>query len=64
VTWLGTDALRSRAPDGSSAGGSSERIGSTRARHQPLVAGSTVTGVVYGVIGTAIAQGLLAGLGF
>ena len=47
-----------------SARGSSERIGGTRARHLLLVAGSTVTGVVYGVIGTAIAQGLLAGLGF
>lgn len=44
--------------------GSSERIGGTRARRLLLVAGSTVTGVVYGVIGTAIAQGLLAGLGF
>lgn len=47
-----------------SARGSSERIGGTRARHLLVVAGSTVTGVVYGVIGTAIAQGLLAGLGF
>lgn len=47
-----------------SARGSSERIGGTRARRLLLVAGSTVTGVVYGVIGTAIAQGLLAGLGF
>ncbi|MUT27335.1 MULTISPECIES: AI-2E family transporter [Mesorhizobium] len=44
--------------------GSSERIGGTRARHLLAVAGSTVTGVVYGVIGTAIAQGALAGLGF
>ena len=44
--------------------GSSERIGGTRARHLLAVVGSTVTGVVYGVIGTAIAQGLLAGLGF
>ncbi|RLP23512.1 AI-2E family transporter [Mesorhizobium sp. YM1C-6-2] len=44
--------------------GSSERIGGTRARHLLSVVGSTVTGVVYGVIGTAIAQGLLAGLGF
>ena len=44
--------------------GSSERIGGTRARHLLSVAGLTVTGVVYGVIGTAIAQGLLAGLGF
>jgi predicted PurR-regulated permease PerM len=43
---------------------SSERIGGTRARHLLPVVGSTVTGVVYGVIGTAIAQGLLAGLGF
>ena len=44
--------------------GSSERIGGPRARHLLSVVGSTVTGVVYGVIGTAIAQGLLAGLGF
>jgi predicted PurR-regulated permease PerM len=28
------------------------------------VAGNTVRGVVYGIIGTAVAQGILAGLGF
>jgi predicted PurR-regulated permease PerM len=44
--------------------GSSERIAGTRARHLLAVAGSTVTGVVYGLLGTALAQGLLAGIGF
>jgi predicted PurR-regulated permease PerM len=44
--------------------GSSEQIAGTRARHLLSVAGSTVTGVVYGLIGTALAQGMLAGIGF
>ncbi len=43
---------------------SSERIAGTRARHLLSVIGLTVTGVVYGLIGTALAQGLLAGIGF
>lgn len=40
------------------------RIAGERGRNLIKVAGSTVRGVVYGIIGTAVAQGLLAGLGF
>lgn len=43
---------------------SSARIAGNRARHLLSVVGLTVTGVVYGLIGTALAQGLLAGIGF
>jgi predicted PurR-regulated permease PerM len=35
-----------------------------RARQFLDVAGGTITGVVYGILGTALAQGILAGLGF
>ncbi len=34
------------------------------ARHFLEVAGGTITGVVYGILGTALAQGILAGIGF
>jgi predicted PurR-regulated permease PerM len=34
------------------------------ARHFLEVAGGTIKGVVYGILGTALAQGILAGLGF
>jgi predicted PurR-regulated permease PerM len=40
------------------------RIGGTRGRHLLNVAGSTVTSVVYGILGTALAQGVVAGIGF
>jgi predicted PurR-regulated permease PerM len=40
------------------------RIGAARGRHLLNVAGSTVVSVVYGILGTALAQGLLAGVGF
>lgn len=40
------------------------RIGGDHARKLLLLAGSTVKGVVYGILGTAIAQGILAGIGF
>ena len=40
------------------------RIGGSRGRHLLTVAGSTVTSVVYGILGTALAQGLVAGIGF
>ncbi len=40
------------------------RIGGDHARSLLQLAGNTVKGVVYGVLGTAIAQGLLAGVGF
>ncbi|GEC34412.1 membrane protein [Sinorhizobium fredii USDA 205] len=41
-----------------------ERVAGARARRLLSVVGVTVTGVVYGLIGTALAQGLLAGVGF
>ena len=40
------------------------RLGGERARSLLHLAGSTVKGVVYGILGTAIAQGILAGIGF
>jgi predicted PurR-regulated permease PerM len=40
------------------------RIGGARGRHLLDVAGSTVISVVYGVLGTALAQGVVAGIGF
>lgn len=40
------------------------RIGGARGRHLLNVAGSTVISVVYGSLGTALAQGVLAGIGF
>jgi predicted PurR-regulated permease PerM len=41
-----------------------ERIGGERGKHLLRVAGSTVRGVVYGILGTALVQALMAGLGF
>jgi predicted PurR-regulated permease PerM len=41
-----------------------ERIAGARAHHLLEIAGNTVIGVVQGIIGTAIAQGVLAGIGF
>lgn len=43
---------------------STERIAGHRARRLLKLIGSTVKGVIFGLIGTAIAQGLLAALGF
>lgn len=40
------------------------RLIGPRARQFIDVAGGTIQGVVYGIIGTALAQGLLAGIGF
>ena len=40
------------------------RIAGARGQRLIKVAGNTVRGVVYGIIGTAVAQGILAGLGF
>src|SRR3546814_5043021 len=40
------------------------RLGGDRAQHLVDVAGTTVKGVVYGIMGTAFAQGSLAALGF
>jgi predicted PurR-regulated permease PerM len=41
-----------------------ERLAGERGRHLIKVAGDTVRGVIYGILGTAIAQALVAGLGF
>lgn len=41
-----------------------ERLSAGRAQHLLNVAENTMTGVVYGILGTALAQGTLAGLGF
>lgn len=40
------------------------RIAGERGEHLLAVAGSTVRGVVHGIIGTALAQGVMAGIGF
>ena len=40
------------------------RLGGARGRHLLNIAGSTVVSVVYGILGTALAQGVLAGIGF
>lgn len=40
------------------------RLVGERARHYLDVAGGTIQGVVYGILGTALAQGVLAGIGF
>ncbi len=41
-----------------------ERLAGDRGRHLIQVAGSTVRGVIYGILGTAIVQALVAALGF
>lgn len=41
-----------------------ERLAGNRGRHLIKVAGDTVRGVIYGILGTAIAQALVAGMGF
>lgn len=40
------------------------RIGGTRGQSMLHLAGGTVKSVVYGILGTALAQGLVAGIGF
>jgi predicted PurR-regulated permease PerM len=40
------------------------RLGGTRGKHLLIVAGSTIRGVVYGILGTALAQAIVAGIGF
>jgi predicted PurR-regulated permease PerM len=44
--------------------GAIERIGGERGGHLLTVAGKTVRGVVYGILGTALAQAVVAGIGF
>jgi predicted PurR-regulated permease PerM len=41
-----------------------DRLAGTRGLHLVKVAGDTVRGVIYGILGTAIVQALVAGLGF
>ena len=41
-----------------------ERLAGERGQHLIKVAGDTVRGVIFGILGTAIAQALVAGLGF
>lgn len=41
-----------------------ERIGGERGKHLLKVAGDTVRGVVYGILGTAMIQAVMAGTGF
>jgi len=41
-----------------------ERIGGERGKHLLTVAGKTVRGVVYGILGTALVQAVMAGIGF
>ncbi|MFY9328555.1 MAG: AI-2E family transporter [Georgfuchsia sp.] len=40
------------------------RLAGERGRHLLTIAHHTVSGVVYGILGTALAQGVLAGIGF
>ncbi|HWH47323.1 MAG TPA: AI-2E family transporter [Burkholderiales bacterium] len=44
--------------------GAASRVAGPYSRHLLDVAGKTVNSVVYGILGTALAQGLLAGIGF
>lgn len=41
-----------------------ERISGERGKHLLTVAGKTIRGVVYGILGTALAQAVVAGIGF
>ena len=41
-----------------------QRIGGERGMHLLEVAGNTVRGVVYGILGTGLVQALMAGIGF
>jgi predicted PurR-regulated permease PerM len=41
-----------------------ERIGGERGTHLLTVAGDTVRGVVYGILGTGLVQAVMAGIGF
>jgi predicted PurR-regulated permease PerM len=42
----------------------SDAIAGDRGQHLLAVAGNTVRGVVYGILGTALVQALMAGIGF
>jgi predicted PurR-regulated permease PerM len=45
-------------------GAAVERIAGERGKHLLVVAGNTVRGVVYGILGTALVQAVMAGIGF
>ena len=45
-------------------GAAVERIAGAQGRHLLKVAGDTVQGVVYGILGTALVQAVMAGIGF
>lgn len=49
---------------GESLGAAVERIAGERGRHLLGVAAGTVRGVVYGILGTALVQAIMAGIGF
>ena len=44
--------------------GGAIRVGGERGERLLTLAGNTVRGVVYGILGTAIVQGVIAGIGF
>ncbi len=56
--------LRDGVKVGESLNAAIERIAGERGMRLLLVAGSTVRGVVYGILGTALVQAVMAGLGF
>lgn len=56
--------FRDGAAVGQRLAGAVERIGGERGGHLLTVAGTTVRGVVYGILGTALAQAIMAGVGF
>jgi predicted PurR-regulated permease PerM len=56
--------LRNGTNVGAQLSASMERIGGERGKHLLQLAGATVRGVVSGILGTALAQGLMAGVGF
>jgi predicted PurR-regulated permease PerM len=41
-----------------------ERVGGERGKHLLKIAGNTIRGVVYGILGTALVQAVMAGIGF
>ena len=56
--------FRNGAAIGERVTGAVQRIGGERGTHLLEVAGNTVRGVVYGILGTGLVQALMAGLGF
>jgi len=56
--------LRNGAAVGGTLNDAIRRIAGERGTHLLLVAGNTVRGVVYGILGTALVQAVVAGIGF